>query len=356
MAFGLRTASSDKVVARLPARARSRTAAASALGEAWDRREVFAEALASGASVVRIGPTGDRLGICFAAARHAVERTDTGPTGAGCWCSHRPTAQSEEAARRLRAAGYPGRVASGGMGDRASGDCVVVGTMSAAYAPLERLCAAVVLDAHDEAYHAEAAPTWCAWEVVAERARRDGAPLALVSPCPTLDVLQRAGSWSPIAIPSAGHGPGSRSSTAVRDDPRTGLFSERVVSSSGGRQRTSPAGRLRGAWCACSTRRVAPGFSRAGPAGRSRVASDARRPCRSCSPDSKWRPERRTKHCRAGGAASSGLTSARSADRLVCSCSDRGQPRPRGARGSVRHGRCRGVGEGPSGAPRGWKG
>ncbi len=101
--------------------------------------------------------------------------------------------------------------------------------MSAAYAPLESLCAAVVLDAHDEAYHAEAAPTWCAWEVVAERARRDGAPLALVTPCPTLDV-QRAGKLV-VTDRASERRAWPRVEVVDRrgDDPRTGLFSERVV-------------------------------------------------------------------------------------------------------------------------------
>ena len=45
---------------------------------------------------------------------------------------------------------------------------------------------AVGLDAHDEAYHEERAPTWAAWAVVVERARREGVPCVLISPCPTL--------------------------------------------------------------------------------------------------------------------------------------------------------------------------
>ena len=55
----------------------------------------------------------------------------------------------------------------------------MVGTMSAAFAPLGRLIAAVVLDAHDEAYHAEAAPTWYAWRL--SRNIRDAAVRHLLS-------------------------------------------------------------------------------------------------------------------------------------------------------------------------------
>jgi primosomal protein N' (replication factor Y) len=138
-------------------------------------------------------------------------------------------AQSKEAVRRLRTAGYAVASLPEDWAIARSGNCIVVGTMSAAYSPLETLCAAVVLDAHDEAYHAEAAPTWCAWELVVERAKRDGAPLALVSPCPTLDVLtagrlvltDRASerrAWPNVEVVDRGG-----------DDPRKGLFAERAV-------------------------------------------------------------------------------------------------------------------------------
>jgi primosomal protein N' (replication factor Y) len=110
-----------------------------------------------------------------------------------------------------------------------AGGGVVVGSRAAAFAPLPVLGAAVVLDAHDEAYHEERSPTWCAWQVAVERARRQGAPCALVSPCPTLDVLEagrlvapsrhdeRAG-WPPVEVVDRGG-----------DDPRSGLYSERLV-------------------------------------------------------------------------------------------------------------------------------
>lgn len=63
---------------------------------------------------------------------------------------------------------------------------VVVGTRSAAWAPLERLDGALVVDAHDHRYVEERAPTWSAVEVLAERCRRNNATLTLVSPCPTV--------------------------------------------------------------------------------------------------------------------------------------------------------------------------
>lgn len=62
-----------------------------------------------------------------------------------------------------------------------------------------------------------------------ERARRDGAPVALVSPCPTLDVL----AVGPLSVPERSEERRAWPLVEVvdrrDDDPRTGLFSERVV-------------------------------------------------------------------------------------------------------------------------------
>jgi primosomal protein N' (replication factor Y) len=86
-----------------------------------------------------------------------------------------------------------------------------------------------VLDAHDEAHAEERAPTWNAWVVAAERAARCAVPCLLVSPCPTLEVLD----WGRLVT-------GSRRAERLgwatlevvdrrKEDPRSGLFSERLV-------------------------------------------------------------------------------------------------------------------------------
>jgi primosomal protein N' (replication factor Y) len=106
---------------------------------------------------------------------------------------------------------------------------VVVGARAAAFAPLSRLAAAVVVDAHDEVYHEERAPTWCAWEVVAERTRRDGAPCVLTSPCPTLDVLAAGRLVTTSRRAERGGWPAVEIVDRRGDDPRTGLFSDRLV-------------------------------------------------------------------------------------------------------------------------------
>ena len=92
------------------------------------------------------------------------------------------------------------------------------------------LAAVVVLDGHDDAHVAERAPTWNAWVVAAERARRAGVPCVVVSPAPTLELLQ----WGTLVTPSrteerAGWPPLEVIDRRA-DDPRTGLYSERLVS------------------------------------------------------------------------------------------------------------------------------
>lgn len=111
----------------------------------------------------------------------------------------------------------------------AAGGSVVVGARAAAWMPMPNLAAVVVLDAHDEVYQEERTPTWNAWEVVAERAQRAGVPCTLVTPCPTLEQL----AWGPLAtLPRNDERAGWPVLEIVdrrKEDPRSGLFSERLV-------------------------------------------------------------------------------------------------------------------------------
>jgi primosomal protein N' (replication factor Y) len=129
---------------------------------------------------------------------------------------------------RLRRAGVAVAVHPGDWAQAAAG-ATVVGTRAAAWAPMPRLAAVVVLDEHDEAHQQEQAPTWHARDVAAERARRAGVPCVLTSPCPTLEALtwgdllpadrarDRAG-WPPVEVVDR-----------REEDPRTGLLSEALV-------------------------------------------------------------------------------------------------------------------------------
>jgi primosomal protein N' (replication factor Y) len=66
---------------------------------------------------------------------------------------------------------------------------VVIGARAAAFAPCPDLASAVVLDEHEDAMQEERVPTWHARDVVIERARRRGAPVLLISPCPSVGAL-----------------------------------------------------------------------------------------------------------------------------------------------------------------------
>jgi primosomal protein N' (replication factor Y) len=106
---------------------------------------------------------------------------------------------------------------------------IVVGSRSGAWAPVPRLAAALVLDAHDEAYREQSAPTYSAVDLVIERARREGSRYLLISPAPP--VVLSAGRVV-VAPPS----PRERAGWATVElvdrrgaDPRTGLFSEEFV-------------------------------------------------------------------------------------------------------------------------------
>jgi primosomal protein N' (replication factor Y) len=138
-------------------------------------------------------------------------------------------ARATQLAARLRRAGVETAVMPDGWAQAAAGRGVTVGTRAAAWAPLSRLRAAVILDAHDEAYVEERAPTWSAVEVVVERARRDGAPVALVSPCPPLTLSERRPLvTTPRSVERRGW-PVVEVVDRTGDDPRTGLFSERLA-------------------------------------------------------------------------------------------------------------------------------
>ncbi len=181
--------------------------------------------LDGGTTVVRLGPGSDPWPVVFEAAR----RIRHGGDGASALVLAPGHSAADDVARRLRAEGVVTAVLPEQWARARSGGCVAVGTRAAAFAPVPRLAAAVVLDAHDEAYHEERAPTWAAPVVVAERARRDGAPCALVSPCPTLELL----ALGPLVVPTRTEERRGWPPVEVidrrADDPRTGLFSARLV-------------------------------------------------------------------------------------------------------------------------------
>lgn len=189
-----------------------------------------------GATVVRVAPATDRFGLLAEALSRAL-------SGEGARSALVVSPAVEEARRlaaRLDRAGLPVAVLTGDRtpsagaaqwAKAAAGGRVVVGARAAAFAPAPGLALAVVLDEHDEAHQSERAPTWHARDVVVERGRRAGAPVMLLSPCPSLEALEVAQLVvPPRAVERAGW-PAVEIVDRRREDPRVAasLISERLV-------------------------------------------------------------------------------------------------------------------------------
>jgi primosomal protein N' (replication factor Y) len=132
-------------------------------------------------------------------------------------------------ADRVRRAGGDVAVVPGQWDQARAGAGVVVGSRAAAWAPCPGLAAVVIVDGHDEGLGQEGAPTWHAAAVGMERARRAGVPCVVTSPCPTLELLD-AGSLGTAERSVERRGWATVEVLDRRgDDPRLGLYSERVV-------------------------------------------------------------------------------------------------------------------------------
>ncbi|MHB8497600.1 MAG: primosomal protein N' family DNA-binding protein [Acidimicrobiales bacterium] len=171
-------------------------------------------------AVVRLAPALDSLLV----VRELLHRV--GPAGVLVLAPTR--ARAHQVATRLEGAGVSVAELPEAWAPAAAGRSVVVGTRSAAWAPLGRMRAAVVLDAHEEAYIEERAPTWSAVEVVVERGRRDGCCVLLVTPCPPLSMVEgRTVVATPRGVERRGW-PIVEIVDRKGDDPRSGLFSGRL--------------------------------------------------------------------------------------------------------------------------------
>ena len=107
----------------------------------------------------------------------------------------------------------------------------VVGSRSAAFAPIVDLSAVVVFDEHDNSYQEERTPTWNARDVVIERANRKEIPCLLISAIPSLEAL----SWGyQIKLPRKEEREGwpivEIIDRRVDDPTRSGLLSEKLTS------------------------------------------------------------------------------------------------------------------------------
>jgi primosomal protein N' (replication factor Y) (superfamily II helicase) len=210
----LRTASPGFAVPRLA----SPALRAPARPEPSELARLVEEVSAGRPAIVRLAPASDPTGA-------VAELAQRGPTLVIV-----PTlARAGVLAARLRRAGGDVALMPDDWAQARAGAAVVIGSRAAAWAPCPGLAAAVVLDGHDESLVQEQAPTWNAVAVVAERARRAVVPCIVISPCPSAELLtlgsllltsrraERQG-WAPLEVIDR-----------RGDDPRLGLYSERLV-------------------------------------------------------------------------------------------------------------------------------
>jgi primosomal protein N' (replication factor Y) len=171
-----------------------------------------------GRSVLRVPPARDLMAVLLAAAERGPALVVT------------PSAITAAAlGGRLRRMGLSAAVVPGDWAQAAAGADVVIGARGAAWAPCRGLAAIVVLDGHDESLQQEQAPTWNAWIVAAERARRAGVPCVITSPCPSVELLAWAGAVAPSRSAERAGWAALEVIDRRRDDPRTGLYSSRLI-------------------------------------------------------------------------------------------------------------------------------
>jgi len=183
-----------------------------------DESGLFHDAFRAGRAILRLPPAADLLPIVVFAASLGPALV-VGPS----------LTVASDLKRRLALTGVPSAVVPREWAQAAAGAPVVLGARGGAWAPCPALASVVVIDGHDESLQQEQAPTWNAWVVAAERARRAGVPCVVVSSCPTVEMLR----WADVRAPSrdverAGWAP-LEVVDRRRDDPRTGLYSARLV-------------------------------------------------------------------------------------------------------------------------------
>ena len=222
--FFLRIASPPAIVRALPAPPPWRELSASQPGGMASLERVGLAPAQPGVTVVRQPPLTDPIDLVLSVVGDPAVRARGGSVlvlvPSSGWAERLtarlvrrgcPTAATWEQAR----AGWP----------------VVVGSRAGAWAPVPRLAAAVVLDAHDAAYREESAPTYSAVDVLLERARREDVPCVLASPVPPVALAGRTGlrTIAPSRTEERAGWPVLERVDRRGADPRSGMFSEEFV-------------------------------------------------------------------------------------------------------------------------------
>ncbi|HWD56132.1 MAG TPA: hypothetical protein VG346_13480 [Acidimicrobiales bacterium] len=229
--FFLRVASPEAIVRALPEPSRTPAGPRPATGPAGTPPSSpppppWAAALMAGATetMVRLPPATDLIDLVLSVVEDEGVRARAGSVVVLV----PSTGWAERLAQRLVRRG----VAATRTWEQArAGWPVVVGTRTGAWAPVPRLAAAIVLDAHDAAYREESAPTYSAVEVLRERALRAGAPCVLASPVPPVELTARRSVATVAVAPSDERSgwPALERVDRLGADPRTGMFSEEFV-------------------------------------------------------------------------------------------------------------------------------
>jgi len=179
---------------------------------------------APGLTVVRLPPATDLIDLVLS----VVGDPDVRARGGSVVVLVPSSGWAERLVARLVRRGCP---ATSAWDDARAGWPVVVGSRAGAWAPVPRLAAAVVLDAHDASYREESAPTYSALDVLVERARRQAAPCVLTSPVPPV-ALAALDEVRTVALTTPRERAGWPAVERVDRrgaDPRSGMFSEEFV-------------------------------------------------------------------------------------------------------------------------------
>ena len=220
MARFLGTASPSTNVTALPAR-RATTVIDAPGGRLSDRGVELA--IEPGAVVERLGPATDPIDLVIGFAAEAHSR------GGGSVLVLEPgLGYAARLTRRLAHRGVPAVSLADAWDAARAGWPIVVGTRSTAFAPVSDLAGMLVLDAEDERFRSEGAPTWSAVDVAVERARRAGVPAVLVTSCPTPALALIDGRRAGTRTEERGGWPAVVIADRTDADPRTGWFSEEL--------------------------------------------------------------------------------------------------------------------------------
>ncbi len=222
--FFLRSASPETIVRALPTAPAFPDAYRRAAPEPGDATPDGLDLAQAGVTVVRQPPLTDPMGLVLSVVGDPGVRA----RGGSVLVLVPSTGWAERLTARLERRGCP---TAGSWEHARAGWPVVVGNRAGAWAPVPRLAAVVVLDAHDAAYREESAPTYSAVDLLVERARRVSVPCLLVSPVPPVALAARPAlrTVAPTRLVERAGWPILERVDRRGADPRSGLFSEEFV-------------------------------------------------------------------------------------------------------------------------------